>query len=142
MRNSAAHGTSAPTSFSTRRRIGEFGRAAGGVRFEQLAQIRDAAGLGHVDDRGERATTRVRDDEVVGLQALERLAHRGAPDAELGGDRDVVDRLARADVEHDETVLEPAVGEVGEGDGGAALVVVGGQQVDAHGVSLSCGWAG
>ena len=69
---------------------------------QELPNVRDRAELGDVDDGCESAASRVRDDQVIGLQSLQRLAYRGAAHPEFGGERTVVDRTAGPNVEHDQ----------------------------------------
>src|SRR5690606_26925383 len=105
------------------RQLGEAGAGGGGggdrragrrERLQLRADLRDVGEVGDVDRGGERAAPGVGDDEPVAFEALERLAHRGAPGAELLGERLVVERVARADVEHDQAIADALVGLVRE----------------------------
>lgn len=54
-------------------------------------------------------------DQALVLEPLQRLADRRPPDAEGLRELLLVDRGARADLEHDEAVADGAVGALGEG---------------------------
>src|SRR5207244_7251557 len=59
------------------------GSAAGGVALEERTQLVEVVEVVRVVDAHRRAAVRRRDDEVLGLQHQQRLAHRGAADPEL-----------------------------------------------------------
>ena len=75
------------------------GALGGEARCEALeldAQLEDLLQVGGVELGDERAAPRQDDDEVLPGQSPQRAAHRGEADAELGGERGLVDGRARA----------------------------------------------
>ena len=109
----AAHGVAGPA-----------GSTACRQWFQELPDFRDVRQLGEVHTGGEGPAARVGNHQVVHLQPLDRLAHRGAAEAELGGQLPVVDRLARPDLQHDQLVAQLPVGGLRLGQ---RLVLGGGQ---------------
>jgi hypothetical protein len=78
------------------------------------ADVGDVGQVGDVDRGGERAAPGIGDHEPVALQPLQRLADGGATGAELLGERVVVQRVARPDVQHDQAITDSLVRLVGE----------------------------
>jgi hypothetical protein len=89
-------------------------RPGGRERFEFHADLGDVGEIGDVDRGREGAAPGVGDDETIALQPLQRFAYGSASGAELLGERVVVQRLPRPDVEHDQAVPDPLVRPVGE----------------------------
>jgi hypothetical protein len=85
------------------------GGAIGGVPLQLRAHVGDVGQVGDVDLRGERPPPREHGDEVLQGEALDRLAHRRAADAELAAEPVLVDRRPGGDRQGDDPVAQVGI---------------------------------
>ena len=105
-------------------RGGPLGCAAGGQGLQLYAYLVDVGQIGDLDTGRERSAARVRDDEAVVFEALERFADGGAPHLQFTGHPTVVDRFAGPDLQRGQPVPQGQVGAIGKDAGGLSKPVL------------------
>ena len=88
------------------------GGSLGGQALQPLTNVTQRREIGYVDLRRVTSAARVHDDESLVGQPLDRLAHRRATEPEFGGELDLVDGVARRDVEVHQLVADRLVRQI------------------------------